>query len=102
LLSFRQSVADDSQHACDIETNAPMSVVLASYLGMLSSERVDALAAGAHFQTIDERGLVKNDRELMYVAATNYLLTGDLYGATGYKKIYGLMSFSPSSRGVNT
>ncbi len=86
LLSFRQSVADDSQHACDVDTNAPMPVVLASYLGLLSSERIDALAAGERLQTIDERGLVMNNRELMHVAAANQLLTGDLYGAASTTK----------------
>lgn len=80
LLSFRQSVADDAQHASDVDPGAPMAHVLAAYLGLLSSERADALAAGERLRAIDS--LAVNDREGMHLTAAQQLREGDLYGAS--------------------
>jgi tetratricopeptide (TPR) repeat protein len=82
LISFRQSVADDAERACEADPNAPMAVVLSAYLGLLSSERADALAAGERLRTIGERGLSVNDREALHLTAADRLLAGDLYGAS--------------------
>ena len=82
LLSFRQSVADDAERACEADPDAPMAVVLAAYLGLLSSERGDAMAAGERLSTISERGMSTNDRERLHLTATAQLLIGDLYGAS--------------------
>ncbi|MFM2181488.1 MAG: hypothetical protein RIR54_782, partial [Actinomycetota bacterium] len=51
LLSFRLSVGDDAQKACDADPSAAMPTILASYLGLLSSERADAQAAGTRLQS---------------------------------------------------
>jgi tetratricopeptide (TPR) repeat protein len=80
LLSFRQSVADDAQHACDVDPVAPMAHVLTAYLGLLSSERADALAAGERLHEVDTRAA--NERERMHLAAALQLREGDLYGAS--------------------
>ena len=80
LLSFRQSVADDAQYACDVDPGAPMAHVLAAYLGLLSSERADALAAGDRLRAIESLNV--NDRERMHLAAAHQLRDGDLYGAS--------------------
>ena len=80
LLSFRQSVADDAQHACNVDPVAPMAHVLTAYLGLLSSERADALAAGERLREVDPRAA--NERERMHLAAALQLREGDLYGAS--------------------
>ena len=80
LLSFRQSVADDAQHACDVDSGAPMTHLLAAYLGLLSSERADALAAGERLREVDPHAA--NERERMHLAAALQLRDGDLYGAS--------------------
>ena len=82
LLSFRQSVADDAERACDADPDAPMAVVLAAYLGLLSSERADAIAAGERLRAVESRNMSMNDRERLHLAATAQLLAGDLYGAS--------------------
>jgi tetratricopeptide (TPR) repeat protein len=82
LLSFRQTVVDDTQAACEADTGAPMAVVLSAYLGLLSSERADALAAGDRLRTVSERGMTSNERERMHLTTAEQLLTGDLYGAS--------------------
>ena len=80
LLSFRQSVADDAQHACNVDPVAPMAHVLTAYLGLLSSERADALAAGERLHEVDTRAA--NERERMHLTAALQLREGDLYGAS--------------------
>ena len=80
LLSFRQSVADDAQHACDVDIGAPMTHLLAAYLGLLSSERADALAAGERLRAVVPHAA--NERERMHLAAALQLREGDLYGAS--------------------
>lgn len=87
LLSFRQSVVDDTQVACEADPNAPMAVVLSAYLGLLSSERADALAAGERLRTVDERGMSTNERERLHLTAAGQLLAGDLYGASQTTKM---------------
>jgi tetratricopeptide (TPR) repeat protein len=80
LLSFRQSVADDAQHACNVDPVAPMAHVLTAYLGLLSSERADALAAGERLHEVDTRAA--NERERMHLTAALQLREGDLYSAS--------------------
>jgi tetratricopeptide (TPR) repeat protein len=80
LLSFRQSVADDAQHACNVDPVAPMAHVLTAYLGLLSSERADALAAGERLHEVDPRAA--NERERMHLTAALQLREGDLYSAS--------------------
>lgn len=82
LLSFRQTVADDAERACAVDPSAPMSVVLSAYLGLLSSERADALAAGERLHAVSEQGMSANERERMHLTAAEQLLAGDLYGAS--------------------
>ena len=80
LLSFRQSVADDAQLACDVDPAAPMPVLLSAYLGLLSSERADALSAGERLNTLTEMKL--NDREALHATVGRCLVEGDLHSAS--------------------
>ncbi|MFZ9902530.1 MAG: tetratricopeptide repeat protein [Ilumatobacteraceae bacterium] len=82
LLSFRQTVGDDAQHACDVDPGAPMPVLLAAYLGLLSSEKGDAQAAGSRLRTITDTSMTLNDREHLHLTAVRQLYAGDLYGAS--------------------
>jgi len=81
LLSFRLSVGDDAQKACDADPSAAMPTILASYLGLLSSERADAQAAGTRLQSIVDNTTAMNDRERLHFTAARQLQSGDLYGA---------------------
>jgi tetratricopeptide (TPR) repeat protein len=57
-----------------------MAHVLTAYLGLLSSERADALAAGERLHEVDPRAA--NERERMHLAAALQLREGDLYSAS--------------------
>jgi tetratricopeptide (TPR) repeat protein len=82
LLSFRASVGDAAQHACDTDPAAAMCVVLATYLALLSSERCDALAGGERLRAAASLRHGANERELMHFAVADQLLHGDLLGAS--------------------
>lgn len=82
LLSFRQTVGDDAQRACDADTAAPMPVLLTAYLGLLSSERSDAQSAASRLQLIEDGNMKMNDRERLHFAAARQLQRGDLRGAS--------------------
>ena len=82
LLSFRQSIVDDAQRACDADPQAPMPIVLSAYLGLLSSERADARAAGEQLHTALADGIKTNEREALHFSAALQLANGDLYGAS--------------------
>lgn len=82
LLSFRQTVGDDAQYACDLDPGAPMPVLLAAYLGLLSSEKADAQAAGSRLRAITDSEMTLNHREQLHLTAARQLHAGDLYGAS--------------------
>ena len=64
LLSFRATVGDDAQRACDADPDAPMPALLAAYLGLLSSEKSDAFTAGKRLQSVERLRSIANGREL--------------------------------------
>lgn len=82
LLSFRQSVGDDVQQACDADPDAPMPALLAAYLALLSSERGDAETAGSRLRAIVNGDMRLNDREQRHLTTARQLQVGDLYGAS--------------------
>ena len=82
LLSFRATVGDDAQRACDADPDAPMPALLTAYLGLLSSEKSDAAAAGAKLHNAEHLRSNANKRELAHFRAAQQLVEGDLYGAS--------------------
>ena len=82
LLSFRSTVGDDAQQACEADPDAPMPTLLSAYLGLLSSEKIDAQAAGARLLSAQRLRSSANERELLHFHSAQQLADGDLYGAS--------------------
>jgi len=82
LMSLRTTVGGDASRACEVDPTCTMAECLVAYLGLLSSERRDALAAGERLQKFIEQPRALNEREKLHIAAANCLADGDLGGAS--------------------
>ncbi|MFG1925636.1 tetratricopeptide repeat protein [Cryptosporangium sp. NPDC048952] len=79
LLHFRAEVVAETGAALDEDPTFPMAVVLRGYLGLLTTDHDDAVAARQHLAS-SETGTV-NPRERAHLASVNQLAGGDFHGA---------------------
>jgi len=93
LLRFQPAVVDRASAMTQADPGAPMGYVLQAYLGLLSSEWPDALAAGEQIRALRAHAPTRNAREQGHLEAIEVWLKGDWLGAA--RSLAGLSATYP-------
>lgn len=83
LLRFQPEVGHKIGNIVKTDPSCPMGYLLSAYLGLLSTERPDGLAAADQLGVLDQAGLKLNERERMHLKAARSWASGDMRSAAG-------------------
>lgn len=78
LLRFQPEVGSKVGDIVKTDPSAPMGYIFSAYLGLLSSERPDGLAAADQLRTLEQLQLTLNEREKMHLTAANSWASGSV------------------------
>ncbi len=81
LLRFQPEVGSKVGNIIKTDPSGPMGYLISAYLGLLSSERPDALAAADQLRNLDQTALKLNEREQLHLQAARSWASGDLRSA---------------------
>ena len=81
LLRFQPEVGQKIGNIVNTDPTCPMGYLTSAYLGLLSSERPDALAAADQLRNLDQTALKLNEREQLHLQAARSWASGDLRSA---------------------
>ena len=84
LLRFQPEVGSKVGNIVKTDPSGPMGYIFSAYLGLLSSERPDALAAAEQLRNLDQMQLSLNERELMHLTAAKSWVAGDVPAAARF------------------
>lgn len=78
LLRFQPEVGSKVGNIITTDPSGPMGYIFSAYLGLLSSERPDGLAAADQLRTLEQLELNLNEREKMHFIAANSWASGNM------------------------
>lgn len=81
LIRFQPDVGHKIGNIVKIDPTCPMGYLISAYLGLLSSERPDALAAADQLRSLDQAALILNEREQLHFKAARSWAAGDMRSA---------------------
>ncbi|MHB1130582.1 MAG: tetratricopeptide repeat protein, partial [Ilumatobacteraceae bacterium] len=81
LLRFQPEVGSKVGNIATTDPSGPMGYVFSAYLGLLSSERPDGLAAIDQLNALEQHAAKPNEREQMHLEAARAWVSGDMRSA---------------------
>lgn len=81
LLRFQPDVGSKVGNITKTDPSSPMGYVFSAYLGLLSSERLDGLAAIDQLKALEQHASKPNEREQMHLEAVRAWVSGDMRSA---------------------
>lgn len=81
LLRFQPDVGHKIGNIVKTDPTCPMGYLISAYLGLLSSERPDALLATDQLHNLDQAALKLNEREQLHLKAARSWASGDMSSA---------------------
>ncbi|MEO8162230.1 MAG: tetratricopeptide repeat protein [Ilumatobacteraceae bacterium] len=78
LLRFQPEVGSKVGNIIKADPSGPLGYIFSAYLGLLSSERPDGMAAADQLQTLEQQQLKLNEREKMHLQAAKSWSSGNV------------------------
>lgn len=78
LLRFQPEVGSKVGNIIKTDPSGPMGYIFSAYLGLLSSERPDGLAAADQLRSLEQKQLNLNEREQLHLKAAKSWVSGDV------------------------
>jgi len=81
LLRFQPDVGSKVGNIAMVDPSGPMGYVFSAYLGLLSSERPDGLAAIDQLNALEQHAAKPNEHKQMHIEAARSWVSGDMRSA---------------------